>query len=121
MRRPRREMVIDGERKTLHQWSQDPRCEVGYKRLRRRHREGLYRIRGDEVDESILVAPQRPPPKPLKPRKLYEYDKDAKTLAAWARDPRCQVARSTLIHRLGKGWDFGRALLTPPAQPPQDR
>jgi len=119
-----RRLEIEGERKTLHEWSKDPRCEIGYKRLRTRLKSGNYRIRGrHRFDPAILRAPspRKREERPLtKPRRFYEYEGDRMTLAEWARDPRCGVARTTLIHRMKKGWPFERALLTPSLIPPRD-
>jgi hypothetical protein len=40
-----------------------------------------------------------------------------KALHAWARDPRCPVASSTIAKRLDRGWDTKSAITTPPETP----
>jgi hypothetical protein len=44
---------------------------------------------------------------------IYELDGEAKCLAAWSEDPRCQPTKGGLRSRLVRGWDFKEALLTP--------
>jgi hypothetical protein len=38
------------------------------------------------------------------------------SLAAWVRDPRCQVSYPILLLRLRRGWPLERALITPPTR-----
>lgn len=46
--------------------------------------------------------------------KKYEYMGEAKRVTEWANDERCQVGRDTLKSRLRHGWDFVKAITTPP-------
>lgn len=45
------------------------------------------------------------------------YEGETKTLAEWARDPRCQVHYDLLDGRLRQGWNFARAFTTPVIKP----
>jgi len=42
---------------------------------------------------------------------------ETKALHAWARDPRCPVAPSTIAKRLDRGWDTKSAITAPPQTP----
>lgn len=99
-----------GERKTASQWLEDGRCVVLVGTLHRRL--GL----GWDVEEALITpvnekisSHTKTPPN----AKLYELDGEAKTAAAWSRDPRCVVSIKTLRNRLREGFDIERALTQP--------
>lgn len=41
---------------------------------------------------------------------------EIKTYKQWAKDPRCQCCHSTLLSRVGLGWDLEKSIITPPSR-----
>jgi len=80
-----------GETKTLADWSRDPRCPVSYFSLRRR----VQASTGEDAEEIIMAHPARRPPS----GGLTAFG-ETKSLADWARDPRCPVSYYGLRHRV---------------------
>ncbi len=89
------------ERKTMSEWSDDPRCVVGYDLL-----ESRINAHGWEAERAITTQKQG---------KQWEAFGEKKTLPAWGRDPRCKVKPNTLKARvtIQRGWSFEDALTTP--------
>lgn len=99
------EYVAFGEQKTMTAWLSDPRCSVGYECLHGRLRLGW-------TFEEALTTPSRRHSQPT-----YQAFGEEKTLATWARDPRCLVRKHNLKSRIQLGWDMERAMTTPVEAP----
>lgn len=92
-----------GEKKTLREWSKDPRCKVAYSSL-------AQRIYGQKMKFARALT------KPPQPRYgfTFTYKGKTKTVREWSKDSRCKVRLSTLRARLLRSkWDIARALITP--------
>lgn len=110
--RPPRLVTAFGETKTLAGWAADPRCGVAVTGLRRR-----LDVLGWEPERAITTPHRLDVPKPAPPRRwpLHAAFGESRTLADWARDPRCRVGRRVLQLRVVRlGWDVERAITTPP-------
>ncbi len=84
-----------GERKSLMQWADDPRCKVSYHLLKRRvEEEGVPFERAIEGHD---------------PRGLEAFG-ETQTLRQWSKDPRCSVSYQTLRKRLEAGLSLERAM-----------
>jgi len=92
------------ETKTAVAWARDPRCVVNLSTLRGRLLQGW-------TCERALTLPIAEMREARVPR--YTAFGETKSRTEWLRDPRCVVTRATLRHRLGRGWDLERALVTP--------
>jgi hypothetical protein len=135
--RPPRLVTAFGETKTLAGWAADPRCGVAVTGLRRRldvlgweperaiatpHRLDVPKPAPPPGTSAPSSRPRRGPhrldvPKPAPPRHwpLHAAFGESRTLADWARDPRCRVGRRVLQLRVVRlGWDVERAITTPP-------
>ena len=101
-RRHNRIVEAWGESKTIWHWSQDSRCQVSHAQLRGRIKQGWDA-------EEAMTTPQvheRTAPVPA--------FGEAKTVAEWARDPRCKVAANCLFMRIFEyGWNVEEAITTP--------
>jgi hypothetical protein len=83
-----------GERKTLKDWLKDPRCVVTYHALQQRV------LKGMPVEQAMtrpLSTRNLPGPRDERQWKAFG---ELKTVAQWARDPRCMVGRDTLLRQL---------------------
>ena len=89
-----------GERKTLRQWAEDPRCQVPYLRLRTRLK------RNWALENAIAVVPA------VGNRNVEAFG-DSKSLYAWEKDPRCLVTRKTLRYRMAHGESLEEAMIRP--------
>lgn len=94
-----------GERKTLAEWVEDPRCVVGRSAL-----DG--RLQNDWEPEAALTTPASPGPTGRRPNLHITAFGETKPLVQWLQDPRCSVHRNTVIQRLKYGWDGERAIVT---------
>ncbi len=96
---------LDGENKTLLEWSEDPRCVVSYKTLNNRMlaKSGKWSllpamtIEAREMDHS----------------KSYKLDGIEKSLLEWSRDSRCVVGYTSLYSRMSRGWQLLPAMTKP--------
>lgn len=102
-------LTINGETKTISQWSSDDRCEIAESTLR-------DRVMSETADESILKKTKR-----VRANKkdhvintISIFGED-KTLMEWVEDPRCMVNRCTLRKRYINGVT-GPDLLKEPAE-----
>ena len=82
-----------GERKTLDEWSRDPRCRVSKESLRRR-----ILVRGMTVDQALVAKPGTT--RFVPEERKYEAFGERKSLHAWSRDPRCPVSATSLSLRV---------------------
>lgn len=65
------------------------------------------------LNQYPLLATSRSKKKKQKPVHVYEGFGESKTLSEWSQDPRCMVARPTLVNRLKRlGWTLEEALTT---------
>jgi len=87
-----------GDMKSIRQWSEDPRCEVGFDKLSQRLRHGftLEDAMRQECRKDPLVR--------------HEAFGESKTLGEWVGDPRCQVKETELRRRVAKGLPLEEAM-----------
>ena len=100
-RGPRKYMAW-GERKTLRDWADDPRCAVSMESLR-------ARLKLDWPPERALTQPVK-----KRVGVLVEAFGEAKTVAKWAEDERAAVGACSLAVRLKDGMPPEEAITTPP-------
>jgi hypothetical protein len=100
-----------GERKLIMEWAEDARCAVSRETLRRRLKNG-------EPAEQALTRPARIP-HVYAPRdeRTWAAFGELKTIAQWARDPRCKVECKALRRRLNAGVEPEAALSSPRSLP----
>ncbi len=91
-----------GERKTIAQWSRDPRCVVTERAL-------ISRIHNGWDAEEAITTPMK---KKVKTFLLTAFG-ETKSYCQWAKDPRCVVSRVCLRHRIESGWNPEKAITTP--------
>ena len=89
-----------GERRTLREWADDPRCQVPYSRLRMRLRDSW------SLEDAVEFQPA------VGNRNVEAFG-ESKSLYAWEKDPRCQVTHKTLRYRMARGESLEEALLRP--------
>ena len=94
-----------GERKTLREWAEDPRCAVSHAVLSSRLSEGKG------LEEALTTKPGGA--RKLKKDEIGTAFGETKTLQAWWEDPRCPVGQAVFLHRLWKGWSLEEAMGTP--------
>lgn len=82
-----------GERKTIGQWSSDPRCACSKGVLYDRLRKGVF----SSTEEAIATEPNQ--------QVFLDAWGEVKNIAEWSRDERCLVPKSTLEYRIRKGMD----------------
>lgn len=97
-----------GEEMPLNVWADDPRSRVDRITLQNR----VVKLGWDP--EEALTAP----PGSIEPWIIHSVEAfgEAKSLAEWARDPRCRVDYNTLYRRIvqyGRPWPAERAITTP--------
>ncbi len=95
-----------GETKGAAEWARDPRCMVELKSL-------VRRIRGGEHPEDAITRPPASAADGRTPTRIVEAFGESKSLADWARDPRCRVVLSSLWNRLGRGMSPEEAITKP--------
>lgn len=101
-----------GERKSLADWAEDPRCKVALETLRKRV---------DQLHWEPRAALETPAQKGQFRHTSANHHVTAfgetKTVVEWTEDPRCLVAYQTLLRRLNtRGW-FPETAITTPAGP----
>lgn len=98
-----------GEIKTLSQWIEDKRCNVGKGTLQRRLRLGW------NPEEAISAKPlSKRHYKPKKGIKKYKAFGESKTLFQWAQDERCKPSYKMLWQRVEvHGWNIKEAITKP--------
>lgn len=92
-----------GERKTQEEWSEDPRCLVGYLTLSARLLEGW------EPETAITTVLMD---NSAEENKIEAFG-EKKYLREWTRDPRCTVNMTSLKKRLNKGIPPEQAITNP--------
>lgn len=85
------ELAIFGEKKSITEWSQDPRCQVSYATLRMRLSRGWDPERALTEGSNLLSE-----------QKLTIRGK-TRTIAEWSRHPRCTVTKVCIRQRLERG------------------
>lgn len=99
-----------GETKRLAAWARDSRAAVSYETLYQRLEAGW------DFTEALTTAPGKTPPSGAGPagrrRIAMEAFCESKTIAEWARDPRCLVSDALIRQRLQKGWTLEEAMTT---------
>jgi len=93
-----------GDRKTLIEWTQDPRCQVSLRELRARIE------RGWDAEPAISTPSAI---RPSRARNSVSAFGEDKSIADWARDPRAAVSGLTIAARVQRGWDPEEAIATP--------
>jgi hypothetical protein len=107
-----------GDRKTLIEWTEDPRCKVSLRELRSRIERGWDA-------ESAVTTPSAV--RPSRSRNVLAAFGEEKSIADWSRDPRSAVAPLTIAARIQRGWEAEEAISTPvhgkvrPPRPPATR
>ena len=87
-----------GERKTLRDWADDPRCRTVYANLKNR------------IDDGWDVVPAlETPTRTRKPRPVTAWG-ETKSLRAWSLDERAGASYSVIQKRMEEGWDPERAI-----------
>jgi hypothetical protein len=97
----RYELTAWGETKRLYEWTRDPRCRAQADTIASRI------ARGWSPEDAITTRPDVRLPQYL------TLGGETKTIAAWARDPRCVPDVNTLRRRLQLGWSLADALSVP--------
>lgn len=92
-----------GERKTILEWTQDPRCIVSMRELRTRIEKGW------NAEEALTQASAA---RPSRARNLVAAFGEEKSVAEWARDSRSTVSALTIAARVQRGWDPEEAITT---------
>ncbi len=96
-----------GERKSLREWSQDPRCTMSYSALKQR----VYP--GTPLEAALVFSVKEA-------HFNYWAFGEVKRLAAWLRDPRCRTPGALLKRRLRSGERFESAITRPESEPMLD-
>ena len=91
-----------GERKSLRDWADDPRCGTSYGNLK-------GRVEDDWPIEEAISTPTA-----ARTRYALTAWGETKSLRGWERDERTVVSRGAIVRRLEEGWDAERALSEPP-------
>lgn len=96
---------LNGETKTLLEWSYDPICVVSYKNLHGRMfaKSGKWNL----LDALTTYATE------MDHSKKYELDGIEKSLLEWSRDSRCVVGYTSLYSRMSRGWQLLPAMTKP--------
>lgn len=87
-----------GDRKTLRDWADDPRCRTSYENLKSRI--------GDDWD---VIPALETPTLQRQPRPVTAWE-ETKSLRAWSLDERAGASYSVIQKRLEEGWDAERAI-----------
>jgi len=99
--KPSRVLTAFQETKSQSLGARDPRCMVPLATLRGRL------ARGWDIEKALTT-----PADDCSPRLLTAFG-ETRTLADWARDPRCVVSHALLTNRIHDKWDPEIALTTP--------
>lgn len=105
-----------GEIKPLAQWERgrDPRSKVKLNALQ-------HRLKMGWAPEDAITMPPRSNHDINHERFNYTAFGETKTAEGWDNDPRCQVAKTTLLRRIRLGWSIEDAILTPPNHTPDHK
>jgi hypothetical protein len=90
-----------GDKKTLREWADDPRCKVPYLRLRTRLKKNW------SLEDAIATVPA------VGNRNVEAFG-ESKSLYAWEQDPRCLVTHKALRWRMANGETLEEAMSRPP-------
>ena len=96
-----------GERKTVLEWSRDPRCVVKYGALVSRINEGW------DPTEALTQSVEKRARKYSRPPMIIEAFGESKSVAEWKDDPRVQIKTNVFIRRIQHGWSPEAAFTTP--------
>lgn len=91
-----------GERKTLGQWLDDPRCKVGEKTLRGR----LFK--GWSHEKSLAFVPRK-----LNQSVASEDGGEARSISEWSKQETSKASPGAIRNRLKLGWSLLKAVSTP--------
>ena len=98
-----------GERKTILEWSKDPRCVVKYGTL-------AARLMQDwEPERAISSSPEESLRQRGRPQRNLAAFGEVKLISDWVADPRCKVASNVFLRRIQHGWAPEAAINTPVA------
>ncbi len=100
-RRSNRFVVLDGESKTIAEWSEITGISQGTI---------SERIKYGWSDRDVLTKPASSNGKP----RYLEFNGESKTISGWARV--VNISKSVISARLERGWTVEKALTTPPDQ-----
>jgi len=96
-----------GEVKSLFAWARDKRAKVDRHTIRDRI------ARGYPPEIAISAEPHDGACRPKNPVRLLEAFGEAKSLGAWAKDPRAQVGSKAIGERLHRGYSPEQAISEP--------
>ena len=102
-----RKFTAFGESKTLREWADDPRSEVGHERLEDKVRLGI------PLEEAMKRSRRRSSPNST----ILEAFGEAKSIAEWSRDPRCRIGYGALCLRIRSGEPLEMAIARVPDLP----
>jgi hypothetical protein len=117
-KRNNRLVIAWGQTKSVIEWSEDDRCQVSYDTLWARLMKG-----GWDVEKALICPPgtMMHGTTGTGPDVSVVAWGEGKTLDEWTEDRRCQVDRSVLKGRLGRGWTPERAIAAAPTPNPSPR
>lgn len=109
--RPKRELIrAFGQEKSASQWAMDARCTVSANTIQNRIKRGMS-------PERAISSPDPRPGLGSKAKalrgSLLEAFGETKRLAEWLDDPRREVPRLTVTHRLKNQWTLADAMTIP--------
>lgn len=91
-----------GDRKTVVEWTEDPRCVATQGAIRRRLTHGWSH-------EAAITTPTKQRKEPI----LSEAMGESRTIPEWARHESCKADANAIRHRLAKGWAIEDAISAP--------
>lgn len=96
-----------GERKTLLEWSRDPRCNVKYGTL-------AHRIAQEwDPEQAITREVEQRERVYSRPARMIEAFGETKSVADWQDDPRVVVVPNVFLRRIQHGWSTESSLTSP--------
>ena len=100
-------MEAFGERKTLLEWSRDPRCVVRYGTL-------AHRIAQEwDPEQALTRLVEHRERTYSRPARLIEAFGETKSIADWHADERVVVVPNVFLRRIQHGWSTESSLTTP--------
>lgn len=113
IRNTRRNVYVEafGERKTLTDWADDIRCEVGVETLRSRYRRGNMSF--EDAMQLKASANHKEIQRNSKSSRQITAWGETKSIIEWSEDERCKIGYSGLKIRLSKDWSIEKAISTP--------
>lgn len=119
-------MTFNGETKTPHEWSKDPRIEVSYATILQRKCKGMSDVdalfSAKKTHNGNVTIDRRP----RKTNAAYERSNSipikingvTKTSEEWERDANCPVTANTILSRVRSGWNHVDAVFVPARKKP---